>query len=196
MHLPTTVPCLSGRPRLLPSPSWVSMAWPFQAVSTPNLGSVPGTEPQSLNFSRWPPPSLTGVSQVVGTWWQCQPSVQVPLHFALHRLVAALPSEVSKILPPSSLISLLVRSLSSFTAPFLGCRPRSDSFFFLCLFFPTQLCGGFLVFSVLWGLLSTFSSCSVWIVPPIDIVSVCLWREANSASYSFAILGLTRIYFF
>ena len=76
----------------------------------------------------------------------------------------------------------MYRNPPSFTALSLGCRlSRFLSFSFT--FCPTQLCGGFLVFLDVWSLLLTISSCSVWIIPLVDVFSMFLREKVNSMSY-------------
>ena len=78
----------------------------------------------------------------------------------------------------SWLVSLLVRGLPSVPKTFLCHSPLPGGqvpFWFLSLSFfsfficPTQLCGDFLAFLEVWGLLPAFSKCSVRIVPHVDV---------------------------
>ena len=72
---------------------------------------------------------------------------------------------------------LVCGNFSSFTAPSLRCRSRPYSFvsvfsFFFC---PTQVCGKFLAFWEVWGLLPVFNRCSLGVVPHVDVVLMYLW---------------------
>ena len=111
-------------------------------------------------------------------------SVQESLRFALCTPVAALSSVAPK-LPPSATRSLLpwrgflvCGNLSSFTTPSHWCRSHPYSFVSVLSFFfcPTQVCGEFLAFGEVWGLLPAFSRCSVWVVRHIDVFLMYLWR--------------------
>lgn len=111
MHLPITVPCFSGVPKLLSSTLSVATAQPPQAVSAPNPCPLPGTELWSLSFSTQPPLSVTEECLRLGST-----DVVVPIFcagyspFALHKLDPALYSDTPKLPLPSSLISPLITS--------------------------------------------------------------------------------------
>ena len=89
-------------------------------------------------------------------------------------------SEASPLRPPQSLPA---KGLPSVWKPFLlhSSLPlvRVPSLFFcLCIFFfllPTQVCGEFLAFWEVWGLLPVFSRCSVGVVPHVDVFLMYLW---------------------
>ena len=72
---------------------------------------------------------------------------------------------------------LVCGNFSSFSVPSQGCRSHPYSFvsvfsFFFC---PTQVCGEFLAFGEVWGLLPAFSRCSVGVVPHVDVFLMYLW---------------------
>ena len=123
------------------------------------------------------------------------PSVYSSLCSGCRRLAAAFSSEALK-LPfcPSQPLCLWggfpgYRNLSTFTAPFQGCRTHPDSFltFSLFFFFPqTQLHGNFLV---VWGFLPALSRYSVRIIPHVDVFLIYLWKKVGFISYSSAIFG-------
>ena len=50
--------------------------------------------------------------------------------------------------------------------------------FFFC---PTQVCGEFLAFWEVWGLLPVFSMCSAGVVPHVDIFLMYLWEGSLSS---------------
>ena len=120
MRLQIMMPCLSRGSRLLPITPSVATAQPFQAVSTPHSGPVPGTELQCLSFStRPPPPTNRGVSQV----GECR---VVVLTLSAGYSLFCLPQTGcfsvllgSETPPPSRLISPLVRRLPKVREPFL-----------------------------------------------------------------------------
>ena len=79
--------------------------------------------------------------------------------------------------------SLVCANFSSFTAPSQRCRSHPYSFvsifsFFLC---PTQVCGEFLAFWEVGGLLPVFSRYSVGVVPHVDVFLMYLWGGRWSA---------------
>ena len=137
--------------------------------------SAPSPHPPS----RWADKPLGLVSA-----GQQRSSVQESLRFALCTPVAVLSSVAPK-LPPSTTCSLRPRrgflvcgNFSSFTAPSQRCRSHPYSFvsvfsFFFC---PTQVCGDILASWEVWGLLSAFSRCSVWVVQHVDVFLMYLWR--------------------
>ena len=72
---------------------------------------------------------------------------------------------------------LVCGNFSSFKAPSQRCRSRSYSFvsvfpFFFC---PTLVCGEFLAFWEVWGLLPAFSRCSLGVVPHVDVFLMYVW---------------------
>ena len=72
---------------------------------------------------------------------------------------------------------LVCGNFPSFTAPSQRCRSCPYSFVSVFSFFfgPTQVCGEFLAFWEVWGLLPVFSRCSVGVVPHVDVFLVYLW---------------------
>ena len=111
-------------------------------------------------------------------------SVRESLCFALRTPVAAVSSVAPK-LPPSLPTPrlhqwrgfLVCGDLSSFTATSQKCRSCPYSlvsvfYFFFCL---TWVCGEFLAFWGVWGLLPAFSRCSVGVVPHVDMLLMYLW---------------------
>lgn len=178
MHLPITVPCFSGVPKLLSSTLSVATAQPPQAVSTPNPCPLPGTELWSLSFSTQPPLSVTEECLRLGST-----DVVVPIFcagyspFALHKLDPALwhsktPPSIQSNFSTDNKLSQRCGNLSFFTAP-PGLRPvliTSFSFFLYSIW----LCEGFLVFLDLWCPLLVLSSSSVWTIPLVDVFSMFL----------------------
>ena len=108
-------------------------------------------------------------------------SVRESLHFALRTPVAVLSSVAPKLSPHPP--SLPVKGLPSVWKLFLlhSSLPLvqvPSLFFCLCCFFffcPTQVCGEFLAFWEVWGLLPAFSRCSVRVVPHVDVLLMYLW---------------------
>ena len=77
---------------------------------------------------------------------------------------------------------LVCGNFSSFTAPSQRCRSHPYSLvsvfpFFFCL---TQVCGDFLAFWGVWGLLPVFSRCSVGVVPHVDVFLMYLLEGRSS----------------
>ena len=76
---------------------------------------------------------------------------------------------------------LVCGNFSSFTAPSQRCRSHLYSFvsvfpFFFC---PTQVCGEFLAFWEVWGLLPAFSRYSVGVVPHVDVFLMYCGEEGD-----------------
>ena len=113
----------------------------------------------------------------VGQHWS---SVQESLCFALCTPVAALSPMVLKLHTPTPHPHqwrgfLVCGNFSSFTAPSQRCR--SHPYSFVCFFFcPTQVCGDFLAFWDVWGLLPAFRRYSVGVLPHVDVFLMYLWE--------------------
>ena len=68
-------------------------------------------------------------------------------------------------------------NFSSFTAPSHRCGSHPSSFVFVFPFFfcPTHVCGDFLAFWEVSGLLPAFSRCSVGVLPHVDVFLMYFW---------------------
>ena len=74
---------------------------------------------------------------------------------------------------------LVCGNISSLPAPSHRCMSCPYSFvsvFFLFFFCPTHVCGEFLAFCEVCGLLPVFSRCSVGVVPHVGVFLMYLWR--------------------
>ena len=142
-----------------------------------------GSDLQSPSLSSQPPPAPVGEQTSLLDWWVLVSSDP------LFRNLSALPSAALLLhsppwlwsFPPATPPSLPVKRLPSVWKLFLlhSSFPEVQVwclFFCLCFFFcPTQVCGEFLAFWEVWGLLPAFSRCSVGVVPHVDVFLMYLW---------------------
>ena len=146
-----------------------------------------GSDLRSPSLSSQPPPALAGEQTSLSGWW-----VQVGTD-PLCRNLSTLPSAPLLLRCPPWLRSfprpathrlrqwrgfLVCGNFSSFTAPSQRCRSHPYSFVSVFSFFcfcPNQVCGEFLAFWEVWGLLPAFSRYSVGAVPYVDVSLMYLW---------------------
>ena len=150
-----------------------------------------GSDLWSWCFSSHPPPALAGEHTSLSCWWVLGGTD--PLCGNLSALPYALPLLRSlpwiRSFPPHHPTHpphprlhqwwgfLVCGNFSSFTAPFPRYRSSPYSFvsvfsFFYCI---TQVCVEVLAFWEVWGLLPVFNSCSVGVVPHVDVFLMYLW---------------------
>ena len=143
-----------------------------------------GSDLWSPSLSSQPPPAPAGEQTSLSGWWvlvstDAGISPLCPVH---PRCCALLRGPKLPPPPPRSLRPrrgfLVCGNLSSFTAPSQRFRSRPYSFVSVFVFFffcPTQVHGEFLAFWEVWGLLPTFSRCSVGAVPHVHVFLMYLW---------------------
>ena len=188
--------CLLGKSRHFPRfpPSWLWCTIPLQAVfmqPTPVLSL--GSDLRSLNLSSQSPPVPAAEQTSISGWWvlvgtdplcgnlSALPSA--PLLLRSHPWLRSFPLQPTPHLHQWRGF-LVCGNFSSFTAPSQRCRSHPYSFVsvFSVFFRPTQVCGYFLAFWEVWGLLPAFSRCSIGIVPHVDVFLMYYGHER--ASYS------------
>ena len=178
--------CLLGRSRHFPGlpPSWLWHTSPLRAVFTqPTPVLSLGSDLWSPSLSSQPPPTPAGEQTNLSGWWVLVGTY--PLCRNLSALLSAPlllcsppwlwsfplthpPSPPVKDLHRVWKLFLLHSFLPEVHVPFV--------FFCLCFFFcPTHLCGDFLAFWEVWGLLPAFSRCSAGVVPHVDVFLMYLW---------------------
>ena len=146
-----------------------------------------GSDFRSPSLSSQPPPTPAGEQTSLSGWWvlvgtnplcknlSALPSA--PLYLCCCTLLRG--SEASPPPPPSPSVMGLPSVWKLFLLHSSLPRVQAPSLFF-CLWFsfffcPTQVCGDFLTFWEVWGLLPAFSRCSVGAVPRVDVFLMYLW---------------------
>ena len=160
------------------------------APFTPSSHSLPQSSPWGLTAKAWAsaprphPPRWVSrqTSQANECWSAVILCVGISPLCCLHPCCCTLLcGSKSSLLPtprPRQWRGFLVcENFFSFIAPSQRHRSHPYSFvsgfsFFFC---PTQVCGDFLAFGEVWGLLPAFSRCSVGVVPHVDVFLMYLW---------------------
>ena len=187
VHPETAVSWLLGSSRLFPGflPVSCGALVPFRLCSHSQHRSSPWDLTSEARASAPSPHLSVGEQRSLSGWWvlvgtdplrgnlSALPSAPLWLH-SLHGSKAS-PQPTPHFHQWRA--SLVCGNFSSFTAPSQRCRSRPYSFvsvfsFFFC---PTQVCGEFLAFWEVWGLLPAFSRCSVGGVPHVDVFLMYLW---------------------